>query len=119
MCAGSLQYLCASHSTPQSCPAMDYMVHTVDGAQFLLSSTKEFPSRITVKADGAANFPSVARRLYRCLGHAWRHHAPVFTAFEATTSTTARITALIRRHRILEEDQLIIPDTELPALRRR
>lgn len=29
---GDLQYLCASHAEPRECPALAYMVHTVDGA---------------------------------------------------------------------------------------
>ncbi|KAJ3327690.1 hypothetical protein HDU76_011306 [Blyttiomyces sp. JEL0837] len=45
MKAGEWQYLCAAHQSPQTCAAMDYIVHTLDGATALLNSNKYFPSR--------------------------------------------------------------------------
>jgi hypothetical protein len=39
------QYLCATHDKPRECPATDYIIHTLDYATALLSSSKLFPSR--------------------------------------------------------------------------
>ena len=113
MNAGSLQYLCASHSEPQDCSAMDYMVHTVDGAQALLSNTKIFPSRLVVKPAAAGHFPNLARRLYRCLAHAWRHHTDIYTKFEDDTRCTARISGVAKKYKLLADDQMIIAEEDI------
>jgi hypothetical protein len=89
------------------------MVHTVDGAAALLSSTAAFPSRVSVSRGSAAHFPNLARRLYRCLSHAWKHHPEAFAAFERDTRCAARLTALCRAHGLLAEDQLLIPAADL------
>lgn len=89
------------------------MVHTVDGANALLCSQTAFPSRISVPKAGADHFPNLVRRLYRCLSHAWRHHPAVFTSFERATRCAARLTVLSRQHKLLHEDQLLIPAAEL------
>lgn len=117
MCCGDVQYLCASHAEPLDCPAMEYMLHTVDGATALLNSQSTFPSRVIVRQSSASHFPNLARRLYRCLSHVWRHHPQVFQAFEAETSCTARFTALIRKYGMLDEQQMLIATQDLPALR--
>jgi hypothetical protein len=86
------------------------MIHTVDGAANLLSSSKVFPSRLTVKAAACSNFPNLARRLYRCLSHAWKHHEAIFLEFEAATHAAERFTQLCRRYKLMADDQLLIPD---------
>merc|ERR1712196_152446 len=58
------QYLCAAHRKPQDCPAIDYMVHTIDGSTALLTTSKPFSSRAQVPASSAKYFQSMARRLY-------------------------------------------------------
>lgn len=68
-----------------------------------------FPSRVVVSRSAAANFPNLARRLYRCLSHAWRHHPTVYAAFESEVGAAARFTALSRRYGLLAEEQLLIP----------
>lgn len=68
-----------------------------------------FPSRVVVSRAAAANFPNLARRLYRCLSHAWRHHPAVYATYEADTGTAGRFTALARRYSLLAEEQLLIP----------
>ncbi|GAN06185.1 hypothetical protein MAM1_0114c05665 [Mucor ambiguus] len=39
-------YLCAAHPSTQSCPAIDYIIHTLDGATILLNNSKYFPSSL-------------------------------------------------------------------------
>lgn len=116
MCCGSQQYLCAPHSAPRECCAPDYMVHTLDAATSALTSSREFSSRLVLRPGLAASvFPNQARRLYRIMSHAWRHHAPLFSEFEASTRTAARFTALARTHRLLSADQFLIPDAAVEA----
>jgi hypothetical protein len=69
-------------AAPRECPALDYACHTVDGAAALLCDETAFPSRVVVSRTAAANFPNLARRLYRCLSHAWKHHPAVYAAYE-------------------------------------
>lgn len=84
------------------------MVHTLDALQALLASTWAFPSRAAVKPAAVAHFTNAARRLYRPLSHAWRHHPAEFAAFEAATRCTARFEALARQHALLAEEQMVI-----------
>lgn len=116
MCCGAQQYLCAPHTAPRECCAPDYMVHTLDAATSALTSSRDFSSRLVLRPGLAASvFPNQARRLYRILSHAWRHHAGIFAEFEATTRTAARFTALCRTHRLLSADQFLIPDSAIEA----
>lgn len=84
------------------------MVHTLDAAQALLASAWTFPSRSAVKASSLPHFANLARRLYRLLSHAWRHHPRVFAAFEAETHCAARFEALARQYSLLAEDAMVI-----------
>ncbi|RYE97652.1 MAG: hypothetical protein EOO41_03255 [Methanobacteriota archaeon] len=98
---------------PRECCAMDYMVHTVDGAAALLQSTKAFPSKVLIKAPAAAHFPNLARRLYRCLSHMWVHHHDMFMEYERHTLVALRFTNLCRAYSLVSADQLLIDDTDL------
>lgn len=75
----------------------------------MLNDPVLFPSRVVVSRTAASNFPNLARRLYRCLSHAWRHHAAVYAAYETETRAAARFTGLARRYGLLAEEQLLIP----------
>ncbi|RKP03109.1 hypothetical protein CXG81DRAFT_9961, partial [Caulochytrium protostelioides] len=75
-------YLCAAHTSPQSCPAIDYIVHTLDSATELLNSPKLFPSRVAIAPASMKQLQNIARRLYRIFAHTWFHHRDVFGAFE-------------------------------------
>jgi Mob1/phocein family len=130
MSCGEQQYLCASHPQPRECCAIDYLTHTLDAAEALLSSTWAFPSRVNVKAATAMpHFCNLARRLYRALSHAWKHHPEIYKEFETKTATrgiaseaggegkpialkgascTARFHALARRYNLLTEEQMVI-----------
>ncbi|KAJ3095320.1 hypothetical protein HK100_005861, partial [Physocladia obscura] len=100
MKAGEWQYLCAAHSSPQplkeypQCSAIDYIIHTLDGAGALLNNTKLFPSRVTIPLASKKHFSAIARRLYRVFAHAWFHHRVIFDEFENETSLYRRFFAL-------------------------
>lgn len=84
------------------------MSHTIDTAQAALASTATFPSRSHVDPSVLPTLSSQARRLYRVLSHTWRHHRAVYDVFERETLCTARFTALVRRHALLSEEQILI-----------
>ena len=117
MRVGEQVFLCAAHGGdadggggPRACCAPDYAAHTLDAAQALLAAPWAFPSRSAVRSAAAAapHFANVARRLYRPLAHAWRHHAAEFAAFEAATRCTARLEAIARKHALLADDAIVI-----------
>jgi hypothetical protein len=117
MRVGEQVFLCAAHGGeadggggPRACCAPDYAAHTLDAAQALLAAPWAFPSRAAVRSASAAapHFANVARRLYRPLAHAWRHHAAEFAAFEAATRCTARLEAIARKHALLADDAIVI-----------
>ena len=109
MHVGEQVFLCAAHSAPRACCAADYTAHTVDAAQALLAAAWAFPSRATVRTAAAApHFANLARRLYRPLAHAARHHADIFNAFEADTRCAGRLEALARRYSLLPVEALTI-----------
>ncbi|KAG1141459.1 hypothetical protein G6F37_002381 [Rhizopus arrhizus] len=79
-------YLCAAHPSTQSCPAIDYIIHTLDGATVLLNNSKYFPSRISIPEPSLKHFQSVARRLYRIFAHAYFHHREIYEFFEVRSN---------------------------------
>jgi hypothetical protein len=89
MRASEWQYLCAVHDPPKSCCAIDYCCHTLDHAAGLLTSSKHFPSRLSMgentnggKSQGERYLASIFRRLYRIFAHAWFQHRNVFWSVE-------------------------------------
>lgn len=112
-------YLCASHSTPQSCCAIDYIVHTLDGATSLLNSAKYFPSRISVPNGSIKHFLSISRRVYRIFAHTWYHHKAIFDDFENQTFLYSRFMGLSTQYELIPVSLINIPSSELtpnPAL---
>ncbi|KAI8610721.1 Mob1/phocein [Chytriomyces sp. MP71] len=110
MKAGEWQYLCAAHPSPMPCSAIDYMIHTLDGATALLNSTKFFPSRVTIPSTSHKHFASLARRLYRVFAHAWFHHRAVFDAFENETCLYKRFLYLTTiEFELIPEKLITIP----------
>ncbi|RKO83462.1 Mob1/phocein [Blyttiomyces helicus] len=83
-------YLCAAHTTPQSCSAIDYIVHTLDNATAVLNSNKYFPTRVSIQEPSLKHFQNVARRLYRIFAHAWYHHREIFQEFEVCFIASVR-----------------------------
>ena len=87
-------FLCASHGTPQTCSALDYIVHTVEWSSNMLNSSKIFPSRykkikelkpiirISIPENSLKQMHNIARRLYRIFAHTWHHHKELFSEYE-------------------------------------
>ncbi|KAL7746301.1 hypothetical protein RI367_008372 [Sorochytrium milnesiophthora] len=109
MKANSWQYLCAAHEVPQNCVAIDYSVHTLDGATALLNSNKFFGSRVTISKDSSQHFESIARRLYRIFAHAYFHHRAVFDQFEAATHLHARFVKVALTFKLMGMNLMIVP----------
>ncbi|KAI9023746.1 mps one binder kinase activator-like 3-like protein [Phycomyces nitens] len=105
-------YLCAAHPATQSCPAIDYIIHTLDGATTLLNNAKYFPSRISVPEPSLKHFQSIARRLYRIFAHAYCHHREIYEFFENDTSLYARFRLLSRKYELVPLNLITIPDVE-------
>ncbi|KAG1055929.1 hypothetical protein G6F46_001446 [Rhizopus delemar] len=105
-------YLCAAHPSTQSCPAIDYIIHTLDGATVLLNNSKYFPSRISIPEPSLKHFQSVARRLYRIFAHAYFHHREIYEFFENDTHLYARFLLLSRTYGLIPSGLINIPDTE-------
>ncbi|CAH7690302.1 Mob1/phocein [Phakopsora pachyrhizi] len=111
MKAGEWLYLCAAHASANEneCCAIDYIVHTLDGATALLNSARYFPSRLQIPGSSIKHFTSIARRLYRILAHAWFHHRELFEQCETETSLYARFLGLTDEFGLIAEDLLVIP----------
>ncbi|CAG8518075.1 3569_t:CDS:2 [Acaulospora morrowiae] len=109
MKADEWMYLCAAHPTPMNCCAIDYIVHTLDGATTMLNSHKHFPSRISISNNSVKHYQSIARRLYRIFAHAWFHHREVFESFENETFLYGRFMKLSDRYGLVAKNLLIIP----------
>ncbi|KAI8975727.1 Mob1/phocein [Mycotypha africana] len=103
-------YLCAAHPCVQSCSAIDYIIHTLDGATILLNNSKYFPSRISVPEPSLKHFQSIARRLYRIFAHAYFHHREVYEVFERDTHLYARFLLLSRTYSLVPSTLVTIPD---------
>ena len=89
MRASEWQYLCAVHDPPKSCCAIDYCCHTLDWASNVLTSQKNFPSRLTLGSDttggsqqGMRHLTNIFRRVYRIFAHAWFQHRASFWEVE-------------------------------------
>ena len=90
-------YLCACHPTTQECPAIDYMIHTLDYAASLLTNTKYFPSRTSIPPGSSKHMVSLVRRLYRLFAHTYYNHQEIFTEFENEMHLCERFTEFASR----------------------
>ncbi|KAI3656574.1 hypothetical protein MP638_001222 [Amoeboaphelidium occidentale] len=102
-------YLCAAHQQPTNCSAIDYIVHTLDGATALLNSNKYFPSRVSIPNTSLKHFQSIARRLYRVFAHAWFHHRQVFDLYEQESMLYQRFLKLSDLYQLVPPKLIIIP----------
>ncbi|KAK6341769.1 hypothetical protein TWF730_001265 [Orbilia blumenaviensis] len=109
MRASLWQYLCAVHDPPRSCCAMDYSVHTLDHAATTLCSTKHFPSRLNINANGTKQLSSIFRRLYRIFAHAWFLHRSVFWDVENEHGLYVFFRTVSDKYSLIPEDNLSIP----------
>ncbi|KAI8816401.1 Mob1/phocein [Fimicolochytrium jonesii] len=102
-------YLCAGHPSPQGCPALDYIVHTLDSATALLNSQKSFSSRISIPQSSLKHFANITRRLHRIFAHTWFHHRAIFQEFEVETHLYGRSYYLIKYFDVMPDDAVIVP----------
>ena len=116
MRASEWQYLCAVHDPPKPCCAIDYCCHTLDWAANILTSTKTFPSRLTLgveagggNANGLRNLQSVCRRLYRIFAHAWYQHRSMFWQVEAQTGLYIFFKTVCDTYQLIEEGNYTVP----------
>ncbi|KAJ2763591.1 hypothetical protein IWQ56_004798, partial [Coemansia nantahalensis] len=112
MQANGQPFYCAAHGRPRTCSAVGYAVHTLDYTMRHLSSA--LPDGGTGDA-AQKHFQSMMRRLYRIFAHAYFHHREFFERQEAASGLFARFVRLGRKHALLPESQLIIPDLPTTA----
>eukprot|EP00756_Hemistasia_phaeocysticola_P047111 Hpha_TRINITY_DN21022_c0_g1::TRINITY_DN21022_c0_g1_i1::g.103363::m.103363 len=103
-------FLCACHKAPQECPAIDYALHTLDGAATVLNSSKYFTATKQPEKVPEALYGNMIRRLYRILAHAWHHHKEEFLVIEEATRTCDRFVRFALRFGYLDKKKhLLMP----------
>lgn len=138
MRASEWQYLCAVHDPPKSCCAIDYCCHTLDWAANILTSPKQFPSRLALGTENNSaqnqvrQLNNIFRRVYRIFAHAWFQHREVFWKVENESGLYILFKTVCEYYSIMGEDNFTIPpeaegtdatpvsnETTLPTLLRR
>lgn len=118
MRASEWQYLCAVHDPPKSCCAIDYCCHTLDWAANTLTSTKHFPSRLTLGTDSTTpqqqqhqvrQLTNIFRRVYRIFAHAWFQHREIFWRVEGKTGLYIFFKTVCDTYNLIPEDNYTIP----------
>ncbi|KAI6235627.1 hypothetical protein M3Y95_00071800 [Aphelenchoides besseyi] len=102
-------FLCASHKNPKECPAIEYTMHTLDGASALLNSNRYFPSRVSLKDTSLTKIGSVCRRVYRIFSHAYFEHRKLFDEFEAESYLCHRFTLFVTKYALMGPEHLLVP----------
>ncbi|CAD5221000.1 unnamed protein product [Bursaphelenchus xylophilus] len=105
-------FLCASHKNPKECAAIEYTMHTLDGASALLNSNRYFPSRVTLKDASLMKIGSVCRRVYRIFAHAYFEHRKLFDQFEEETCLCRRFTKFVTKYSLMGSEHLLVPIDE-------
>lgn len=109
MRASEWQYLCAVHESPQNCCAIDYSTHTLDQAATMLTSTKYFPSRLSLHQGSVRHLASIFRRLYRIFAHAWFQHRHVFWDVEGEHGLYLFFKTVSDRYHLIPPDNMMLP----------
>lgn len=117
MRASEWQYLCAVHDPPKSCCAIDYCCHTLDWAANTLTSSKHFPSRLTLGTTPASpqqqnqirQLTNIFRRVYRIFAHAWFQHREIFWSVESKTGMYIFFKTVCDMYNLIPEDNYTIP----------
>lgn len=115
MRASEWQYLCAVHEPPKSCCAIDYCCHTLDWAANILTSTKHFPSRLSLGGEGGSAYQSmrqltnIFRRVYRIYAHAWFQHREAFWMLEQEEGLYRFFRTVCDAYALIPEDNYTIP----------
>jgi len=101
-------FLCSAHNPPKDCSAVDYMVNTVLQSVTLLNSSKQFPSRVTIK--NTKHFGTIARRLYRIFAFCFHTHRELFDDFENKYHLCERFTKFCAMYKLMStKDLSLIP----------
>ena len=116
MRASEWQYLCAVHEPPKSCCAIDYCCHTLEWAADTLTSTKFFPSRLTLGSEanggsqgGVRQLTNIMRRVYRIFAHAWFQHRGVFWQLENDEGLYVLFKTVCDVYSLIPEENYTIP----------
>lgn len=115
MRASEWQYLCAVHEPPKSCCAIDYCCHTLDWAANVLTSTKHFPSRLSLGGEGATAYQSmrqltnIFRRVYRIYAHTWFQHREVFWSVEQEEGLYKFYKTVCEYYSLISDDNYTVP----------
>jgi len=115
MRASEWQYLCAVHTPPKSCCAIDYCCHTLDWAANTLTSPEHFPSRLALGTENnTANqqmrqLITIFRRVYRIFAHAWFQHRDMFWKVEGKTGLYVFYKTVCDMYNLIPEDNYTIP----------
>lgn len=120
MRASEWQYLCAVHDPPKSCCAIDYCCHTLDWAANVLTSQKNFPSRLTLGSEtaggsqqGLRQLTNIFRRVYRIFAHAWFQHRQSFWEVEGKEGLYILFKTVCDAYNLIpEENYTISPEAE-------
>lgn len=120
MRASEWQYLCAVHDPPKSCCAIDYCCHTLDWAANVLTSQKNFPSRLTLGSEttggsqqGLRQLTNIFRRVYRIFAHAWFQHRASFWDVEGKKGLYILFKTVCDAYSLIpEENYTISPEAE-------
>jgi len=75
----------------------------------MLTSTKYFPSRLSIHSTATKHIVSIFRRLYRIFAHAWFQHRHVFWEVEGEYGLYLFFKAVSDRYRLIPEDNLMLP----------
>jgi hypothetical protein len=118
MRASEWQYLCAVHDPPKSCCAIDYSCHTLDFAANMLTSSKNFPSRLSLGVNsesgggtqqGLRHLTNIFRRLYRIFAHAWFQHRAMFWQVEGEYGLYIFFKTVCDAYHLIPEENYTVP----------
>jgi hypothetical protein len=115
MRASEWQYLCAVHETPKPCCAIDYCCHTLDWAANILTSPKNFPSRLALATETGSGhqqlrqLTNIFRRVYRIFAHAWFQHRDMFWKVESKSGIYVFFKTVCDVYGLIPEDNYTVP----------
>ncbi|KAK5052571.1 hypothetical protein LTR84_002436 [Exophiala bonariae] len=115
MRASEWQYLCAVHDPPKSCCAIDYCNHTLDWAANVLTSPRNFPSRLALGGEGGniansmKHLTNIFRRVYRIFAHAWFQHREIFWSVESTYGLYILFKTVCDAYHLIPSESYTIP----------
>lgn len=119
MRASEWQYLCAVHDPPKPCCAIDYCCHTLDWTNHVLTSQKNFPSRLALGDAGAGGsggghsqlrqLTNIFRRVYRIFAHAWFQHRDMYWKVELKSGLYVFFKTVCDVYNLIPEDNYTVP----------